>query len=148
MAGGLSATGKQWVLDYLFRNKQESVGFVYLGLIDGGTITEVSDLSSIVDNGIEVVTPGYTRLVIEFSEIIFADNKKIGYVENGLVMQFGPWEVAQGEEITQAFICNVPAGKSGKYLAFMDLTNPRKPTAGGVFVLNPGDLMFEVLSSV
>ena len=148
MAGGLSAIGKQWVLDYLFRNKQESVGFVYLGLIDGGTINEESSLSTIVDNNREVETPGYSRLVIEFSEIIYLDNKKIGYVENQPVMQFGPWEQEQAAEITQAFICTVPAGKTGNFLAFMDLTNPRKPVAGGVFVLNPGDLVFEILSSV
>ena len=147
MAGGLSAIGKQWVLDYLFRNKQESVGFVYLGLIDGGTITSESTLESICA-GKEVVTPGYSRLFIEFSSIKFENNSVKGYVENEPVMQFGPWEEDQGAEITQAFICNVPAGKSGIYIAFMDLIYVRKPTAGGVFVLNSGDLMFEVSSSV
>lgn len=144
MAGSLTNIGEQLVLEFLFNNSNRQIGFVFLGLIAGGTITEGDNLPAVVSSEIEVQDENYQRQIITFSSPLFDEETGEGYVENRNEIQFGPWAADQPEEITQAFITDTLEGDSGLLIAYLDLTHTRQPKAGSVLDVLTGDLVFKI----
>jgi hypothetical protein len=144
MPGSLTNIGEEIVLEFLFNNSSRQIGFVFLGLIAGGQITEQDNLLSIVNGEIEVQDENYQRQIITFSSPLVDQETGEGYVENENEIQFGPWAADQPVEITQAFITDTLSGGSGLLLAHLELTHSRQPKAGSFLDILSGDLVFKI----
>ena len=144
MPGSLTYNSQKLVLNYIFRNSPSELGFVFLGLIAEGTISYYDTLETIAEREIEVTDENYSCQFINFSKPHAKENNNICMVKNNNEFQFGPWEEEQIDEITEAFICTAHTGTNGILLAQLDLTHPRKPSAGKVLDVLLGDLIFEI----